>query len=194
MTGGFMEPVPMIVTNIALIRVGWVMIGHVRTFINRRRRVRWRVSAIEVATMPEPLVLAVMCIEIGAFEGTEGASALIAAPALAASAAGLGVSLWAFISFPKVSTGHYVDSGQSIVRRGVYGWVRHPIYLGVFLIWIGFALGCQSAVAAAATVFYVIPVYLLYIRSEEEMMLEHFGEEYLRYCADVGGLLPRGRA
>jgi protein-S-isoprenylcysteine O-methyltransferase Ste14 len=76
------------------------------------------------------------------------------------------------------------------VRRGVYGWIRHPIYLGVFLVWIGFALGCRSVLAGVVTGLYVIPAYLAYMRSEERMMGAHFGEAYRRYAAEVGGLWP----
>jgi protein-S-isoprenylcysteine O-methyltransferase Ste14 len=39
----------------------------------------------------------------------------------------------------------------------------------------------------------VIPVYLLYMRSEEAMMLESFGAEYSRYRREVPMLLPRPR-
>src|SRR5437667_56865 len=76
---------------------------------------------------------------------------------------------------------------------GAYGVVRHPAYLGAVLIWAGLSLCFLSAVGAAITVFYVVPVYLLYIRSEEAMMLECFGEEYRSYRRQVPMLLPRWR-
>ncbi len=193
MTDPFVESAPMIVTNVALVRVAWVVIGHLRTFLNRHRRVRWRLSIVEFVTLPEPLILATMAVRIGSFAFQPGMSGLVAIPAVAASVAGLVVSLGAFASFPQIGTGHYIDSGQHIVRRGIYRWIRHPIYLGVFLIWIGFALGCRSLAAGTAMVVYVLPTYLLYIRAEEEMMSSHFGDEYARYCERTGALLPRLR-
>jgi len=39
----------------------------------------------------------------------------------------------------------------------------------------------------------VIPIYLLYIRSEEEMMLETFGDAYRGYRNAVPMLVPRPR-
>jgi protein-S-isoprenylcysteine O-methyltransferase Ste14 len=191
MTDPFVESAPMIVTNVALIRVAWVVLGHLRTFLNRHRRVRWRLSTIELVTLPEPLILATMAVRSGSFASRPGVSGLVAIPAVAASVAGLAVSLWAFASFPQIGTGHYIDSGQRIVSRGIYRWIRHPIYLGVFLVWIGFALGCQSLAAGTAIAVYVLPAYLLYIRAEEEMMSSHFGDEYARYCERAGALLPR---
>jgi len=188
---GWPELAPMFVTAVALVRVGWVSIGLVRTFRNRRRRVHLRLSAAEAVTMPEPLVLAIVALLTGAFERVEGAGGVVVGLGVAAALAGLAVSLAAFVSFPSVGTGHYVDSGQRVVRRGIYGWVRHPIYLGVFLIWIGFALGCRSALAGLLTVVYVVPAYVVYMRAEEQMMSAHFGEKYRRYCAEVGRLWPR---
>jgi protein-S-isoprenylcysteine O-methyltransferase Ste14 len=43
------------------------------------------------------------------------------------------------------------------------------------------------------TAFYVVPAYLAYIRSEESMMREEFGDSYREYCRDVRGLIPRVR-
>jgi protein-S-isoprenylcysteine O-methyltransferase Ste14 len=42
--------------------------------------------------------------------------------------------------------------------------------------------------------FEVVPAYLLYIRSEEAMMIESFGDEYRRYRDTVPMLVPRRRA
>jgi protein-S-isoprenylcysteine O-methyltransferase Ste14 len=189
-TGEWLEWAPIVVTNVALVRVGWVLMGHIRTFLNRRRRVHFQLSAVEAVMTPEPLVLAVVAVIVGAFERADGAGGLLVGLGFAASLAGLAVSLAAFFSFPNIGTGHYVDAGQRVVRRGIYHWVRHPIYLGVLLIWIGLALGCRSVLAGLVTVVYVIPAYVVYMRSEEQMMSTHFGEEYRRYCAEVGGLWP----
>jgi protein-S-isoprenylcysteine O-methyltransferase Ste14 len=37
----------------------------------------------------------------------------------------------------------------------------------------------------------VIPAYLLYIRSEERMMLDAFGDQYACYRGEVPMLVPR---
>jgi len=194
MIGDWLELAPAAVTYIAILRVAWVLMGLVRTFLNRGRRVRFQLSAVEVVTLPEPLVLAAGVVLAGAFGRVDGAGGPVAVLGLGASLAGLAISFAAFVSFPTVGTGHYVDAGQRVVRRGIYGWVRHPIYLGALLIWSGFALGCRSVAAGVVMLVYVIPAYVLYTRAEEQMMSAHFGDEYRRYCADVGGLWPRPSA
>jgi protein-S-isoprenylcysteine O-methyltransferase Ste14 len=40
---------------------------------------------------------------------------------------------------------------------------------------------------------YVVPIYVLYVRAEESMMREEFGDMYDSYCKRVGGFLPRLR-
>jgi protein-S-isoprenylcysteine O-methyltransferase Ste14 len=42
-------------------------------------------------------------------------------------------------------------------------------------------------------VLYVLPAYLLYMRSEEAMMLNSFGAQYSRYRREVPMLVPRPR-
>ena len=67
--------------------------------------------------------------------------------------------------------------------------MRHPVYLGALLIWSGLSLCFLSYVAAAITALYVIPAYVLYIRSEERMMLDTFGDQHAHYRgegADAG--------
>jgi protein-S-isoprenylcysteine O-methyltransferase Ste14 len=65
------------------------------------------------------------------------------------------------------------------------------MYLGVFLIWLGLAVAFRSPVASLLTVLYVIPAYLVYMRSEEAMLSSEFGPAYERYRARVGMVLPR---
>jgi protein-S-isoprenylcysteine O-methyltransferase Ste14 len=46
-------------------------------------------------------------------------------------------------------------------------------------------------VAGLITVGYVIPAHVIYSRSEEKMMLEHFGTPYRAYRDTTGGFVPR---
>jgi len=103
------------------------------------------------------------------------------------------VSAWAFVSLPTVSTGHYVLNAQPVVQKGPYRWVRHPIYLGVFLIWLALALAFGSVFTFLLAALYVFPAYILYMRSEEQMMAASYGAEYTSYCRKTGMLFPRLR-
>ena len=74
---------------------------------------------------------------------------------------------------------------------GAYGWIRHPVYLGALLIWLGFGVGSATWWIVALTVAYVLPAYVVYMRDEEAMLEQAFGEEYRRYRSSVPMLVPR---
>ena len=180
---------------IAFIRCAWVFLGVLRTWrIHRRARtIKW--GWVELATLPEPVVLFVtaLILRSGFAPPLETGSLTVAVASLGAalSLGGLAISLWSFYSFPTVGTGHYVESDQRLITTGAYGLCRNPIYLGVYLIWFGLAASYFSVAALIIATIYVVPIYVLYMRSEEQMMLTEFGDEYARYCQKVGRLVPR---
>ena len=72
----------------------------------------------------------------------------------------------------------------SVVRTGVYGIARHPMYLSVALFLLGILL---TSLSLAAGVVWVLLIGFLDIiaRYEERRMLEMCGEEYRAYMRDV---------
>jgi protein-S-isoprenylcysteine O-methyltransferase Ste14 len=178
-------------------RAGGVLIFAARSLAIRRRFDAVRFGAVEAIVLPEPVVLAAAAYVL--LVNRESSSSVSTAEAAAAFAGGLvalvGLVLvvWTLLSWRQLFVGHAVLGNQELVTDGAFGVVRHPVYLGALLIWSGLSLCFLSAVAAAITLVYVIPVYLLYMRSEEAMMLESFGAEYSRYRREVPMLLPRPR-
>lgn len=80
----------------------------------------------------------------------------------------------------------------AVIRKGVFGVVRHPIYVSEILLYIGFLLFSLSF--AAAGVLCVGIIFLHYIsRYEERLLLARFGEEYRAYMRDVPMWIPRVR-
>jgi len=181
----------------ALLRLVWIVIGKFRQARYARRAVALPTSWRDWCALPEPFVMAAFAWVLWRQHAPPEAPGawLLASGSAAALAAllGLALSLWAFASFPSVSTGHYLLPEQRVVTKGAYGFVRHPIYLGAFLIWLGLLLAFRSPWAAAFLALYVVPAYLVYIRAEEEMLVDNLGDEYQRYREGVGGLFPRIR-
>jgi protein-S-isoprenylcysteine O-methyltransferase Ste14 len=179
-------------------RVGGIVIGGLRSLANRSRFETVRFGWVEAITLLEPPALAVTTYVL--LVNREGPDSISTAEAAAAAAgglvalAGLVLLVWTLLSWRELFVGHAVLEGQELVTSGAYGFVRHPVYLGALLIWAGLSLSFLSAIAAAITVACIVPCYLLYIRSEETMMFESFGEEYSRYRRAVPMLLPRPRA
>jgi protein-S-isoprenylcysteine O-methyltransferase Ste14 len=61
------------------------------------------------------------------------------------------------------------------------------------MIWLGLAAAYLSFLALVVLALYVVPIYLLYIREEEQLMMERYGDAYRQYQRRVGGLLPHRR-
>jgi protein-S-isoprenylcysteine O-methyltransferase Ste14 len=179
----------------AFARVGGIVIGAARSLANRHRFEAVRFGAVEAITLLEPAVLALTAyVLLVNRESSGSASAGEAVAALAGglvSLAGLALVIWTVLSWRQLFVGHAVLADQQLVTRAAYGVVRHPVYLGALLVWCGLSLCFLSPIAAIITAVYVLPAYLLYIRSEEVMMLDSFGDAYVRYRRQVPMLIPR---
>lgn len=80
---------------------------------------------------------------------------------------------------------------QRLVTYGIFRWVRNPLYVGNFLIWMGFVV--------ISGVWWFIPVamllfaaeYTLIVRYEEGVLESIFGQEYIDYKKTTPRWLPR---
>jgi protein-S-isoprenylcysteine O-methyltransferase Ste14 len=85
-----------------------------------------------------------------------------------------------------------VRQTPSVIRKGVFGVVRHPIYLSEVLLYFGL-LTLNMSLAAGA-VWIGATAFLYYLsRYEERLLLKRFGEDYRTYMRDVGMWIPRLR-
>jgi len=82
-----------------------------------------------------------------------------------------------------------IKEGHEFIASGPYALVRHPIYTGLLLAFVGSAMarGEWQGVLAVAIVFWALWRKL---RLEESWMRQHFGEAYQAYCRRVAALLP----
>jgi protein-S-isoprenylcysteine O-methyltransferase Ste14 len=81
---------------------------------------------------------------------------------------------------------------KGLVTTGAFRYVRHPLYLGSMLFYLGLVLSTLSLVSLG--LFVVIVIFYDYIASYEERLLEQrFGDEYSRYRARSGRWIPRYR-
>jgi protein-S-isoprenylcysteine O-methyltransferase Ste14 len=85
-----------------------------------------------------------------------------------------------------------VRQNPSVIRKGVFGVVRHPIYLSEVLLYLGLLMLHLSL--SAGVVWIGASGFLYYLsRHEERLLLKRFGEEYESYIRDVGMWIPRVR-
>jgi protein-S-isoprenylcysteine O-methyltransferase Ste14 len=79
---------------------------------------------------------------------------------------------------------------HQLVTRGVYRWVRHPMYLALFLYSAGQALALPNWVAGPSYGVAMLLLFALRVGPEERMMLETFGKDYEAYRARTKRLVP----
>lgn len=76
-----------------------------------------------------------------------------------------------------------------VIRKSVFGRVRHPVYLGELLLYL--ALFLFSLSLAAAGIMLLAFLFLHFIsRHEEKLLVQRFGEEYETYKRDVPMWIP----
>jgi protein-S-isoprenylcysteine O-methyltransferase Ste14 len=82
-----------------------------------------------------------------------------------------------------------IQPGHTLVTGGVYGVIRHPSYLGLFVNSLGWGLAFRSGVGVLLTALTMLPL-LARIRAEERLLRTQFGDEYEAYCARTSRLVP----
>jgi protein-S-isoprenylcysteine O-methyltransferase Ste14 len=80
---------------------------------------------------------------------------------------------------------------HSLITDGVYRHIRHPMYTAHLLWAIAQGLLLQNWLAGWAFLVISVPLYLVRVPKEEQMMLEHFGQEYRKYMSRTGRIIPR---
>lgn len=80
---------------------------------------------------------------------------------------------------------------QRLVTYGIFGWARNPLYIGNFLIWIGFTIvsGVLWFIPVAVVIFAL--EYTFIVRYEEGVLESIFGAEYLEYKRRTPRWIPR---
>ncbi len=79
--------------------------------------------------------------------------------------------------------------GHELIQQGMYKLVRHPIYTGILLLFIGNTLivGDYRGIIAVLIVF----VSFWYkLKKEEKLLLETFGVRYTEYINSTKALIP----
>ena len=79
-----------------------------------------------------------------------------------------------------------------LITAGPYAFVRHPLYLGTFLIAAGFAFAVGNLWLGLAVIVCFTVVYQPKIAEEEAVLCQECGQEYALYRSAVPQLLPRG--
>lgn len=86
---------------------------------------------------------------------------------------------------PKIST-------DSLMTRGPYSIVRHPLYIAnALLVAAGLAMLRPHWILVALTALGFVVLYVLIGRAEERSLREHYGDSHKEYAARVTPFFPK---
>lgn len=84
---------------------------------------------------------------------------------------------------------YQIKERHALVTEGIYAYIRHPIYSGLILAYVGAELVAKS--------YLFIPLFFLMIfmfyqqgKSEEKILTAHFGKDYKDYMKRTKMFLP----
>jgi protein-S-isoprenylcysteine O-methyltransferase Ste14 len=83
-----------------------------------------------------------------------------------------------------------VSTGQHVVERGPYRWLRHPSYLGSLAAEIGFGMTMTNWVAMLLPALCIGAAYAYRIPLEEKALLQGLGSPYGEYMRRTWRLIP----
>jgi protein-S-isoprenylcysteine O-methyltransferase Ste14 len=108
-------------------------------------------------------------------------------------AAGITVYLWCAWDFGTAGRGTPApyDPPRVLVTRGLYAFVRNPIYVGIVSIIFGEALLFDSRAVLGYAALLLALFHLRVLLFEEPRLRKQFGVSYDEYCHSVPRWLPR---
>jgi len=112
---------------------------------------------------------------------------------LAVSFAGLGIRFFTGGYVPAGTSGRNVKGQVADVLNttGVYSLVRHPLYLGNFLIWLGISLFLGLWWFSLLIVLILWLYYERIMFAEEEFLRDKFGEAFTDWAGKTPAFIPR---
>ena len=115
---------------------------------------------------------------------------------LVPAAVGVAVILWCEWDFATFGRGtpFPLDAPKQLVARGLYRFVRNPMYVGVLLAILGQALWFGSAATLWYAMVAALCFHLFVVFYEEPTLRRKFGESYAQYSKTVPRWMPKPAA
>ncbi len=82
-----------------------------------------------------------------------------------------------------------IKQEHELIQDGPYRWLRHPIYSGLLLMFIGTCIMVGDIRGILAVVIVLLSFWFK-LRQEERWLLERFGQPYRDYMARTKALIP----
>ena len=84
----------------------------------------------------------------------------------------------------------FKDKPADLITTGIFAHVRHPMYLGIILTYLGWIIATFSLLTFIPWILAVI-LYVKMANHEEKQLEERFGEKYEEYKRKVPKWIPK---
>jgi len=74
---------------------------------------------------------------------------------------------------------------SALVTRGLYRWTRNPMYLGMLIVLVAWALFVANWLAFVGLPLFIVFINRFQIGPEERVLRERFGAQFEDYCGRV---------
>lgn len=93
-------------------------------------------------------------------------------------------------SVRRVPLANQSERTEPLIIRGPYSYIRHPLYLGVFLLAIGWGIILDISFIFFGAFFLLLWFKFVVIPFEEKELVAIFGPQYERYTKKVPSIIP----
>jgi protein-S-isoprenylcysteine O-methyltransferase Ste14 len=148
-------------------------------------------SALELKVPPllVALIVALAMGGIASFTPTLDIDGMLrAAVAIVVAAAGIAVGLAGILAFRRATTTvnpMTPGNASSLVTGGIYRVTRNPMYVGVAIVLVAWAVFLASPWALVGVLAFVAYLTRFQIVPEEKALASRFGDAYASYAARV---------
>lgn len=100
--------------------------------------------------------------------------------------------IWSVFVRGRYAVSWAMPENQRLVTSGPYRYVRHPSYLGYFLMFFGLFFFWPNLFTLFPLI--AIPGYFRVTLEEERLLVQRFGDRYVEYQKQTGRFIPRFRS
>jgi protein-S-isoprenylcysteine O-methyltransferase Ste14 len=103
---------------------------------------------------------------------------------------GFGLIFWSSVALGRLYSPEVtIQENHQLITSGLYRFIRHPRYLGGFILGIGFSFLYRSWIGLVLSFAFFV-IILFRIRDEEAVMHREFGQVWEAYCERSWRLIP----
>jgi protein-S-isoprenylcysteine O-methyltransferase Ste14 len=103
---------------------------------------------------------------------------------------GMALVGWAAFYIKEAISGEVEPRLELLVKEGPYRFVRHPVYLGMTIAFIGVAFAFRSVPGLIGVFVLLLPTEIYRAKLEEKALAQKFGAEWEKYSKQTGFILP----